>query len=158
MTTYRIDPSPFGDPNHVVHDAQETTIVLVGCGGTGGFLAEAICRLLIGKTAQIFLVDSDRVEPHNLLRQAFDRSDVGRFKAEVLALRLAKHFGREIGYAVLPYDRALHGQVFDHANSRLNLLVGCIDNAAARRDPRPARGELPSSPRSRLVPGHGERA
>lgn len=133
MTTYRIDPSPFGDPNHVVHYGREATIVVVGCGGTGGFLAEAVCRLLIGKEAQLYLVDPDRVEPHNLLRQAFDRGDVGRFKAEVLAQRLSKRFGREIGYAVLPYDRALHGQVFDHAHSRLNLLIGCVDNATARR-------------------------
>jgi hypothetical protein len=34
---------------------------------------------------------------------------------------------------VLPYDRELHAQVFADANSRLNLLVGCVDNAAARR-------------------------
>jgi tRNA A37 threonylcarbamoyladenosine dehydratase len=35
----------------------EATIVLVGCGGTGGFLAEALCRLLLGWRASLFLVD-----------------------------------------------------------------------------------------------------
>jgi len=130
---YRIDPSPAGDESRLIRYEREATIVLVGCGGTGGFLAEAVCRLLIGRPARLFLVDPDRVEPHNVARQAFDRRDVGRFKAQVLAERLARRFGREVGYSVLPYDRELHTQVFGNADSRLNLLLGCVDNAAARR-------------------------
>jgi PRTRC genetic system ThiF family protein len=110
-----------------------STIVLVGCGGTGGFLAEAVCRLLIGRTARLCLVDHDRVEPHNVARQAFDRRDVGRFKAEVLAERLARRFEREVSYSVLPYDRELHAGVFGDSSRHLRLLVGCVDNAAARR-------------------------
>ena len=130
---YRIDPAPYGDGTPLVRYEREATIVLVGCGGTGGFLAEAVCRLLLGRPAQLFLVDPDRVEPHNVARQAFDRIDVGRFKAQVLAERLARRFGREIGYSVLPYDLERHAQVFAGTPSRLNLLVGCVDNAAARR-------------------------
>ena len=109
------------------------TIVLVGCGGTGGFLAEAVCRLLIGIRSRLYLVDPDRVEPHNVARQAFDLSDVGRFKSEVLALRLARRFQREVGYSVLPYDRELHARVFGDAPGDLRLVIGCVDNAAARR-------------------------
>src|SRR3954447_7728273 len=112
---------------------REVNVVLVGCGGTGGFLSEAICRLLIGHRSRIHLVDPDRVEPHNVARQAFDRCDVDRFKAEVLAERLARRFEREISYSVLPYDRELHAKVFGGAPSDLDLIVGCVDNAAARR-------------------------
>ena len=133
MTTYRIDPSPAGAGAPANRYEREATIVLVGCGGTGGFLAEAVCRLLIGRSAQVYLVDPDRVEPHNVARQAFQETETGRFKAEVLAERLARRFRREIGYSVLPYDRELHAQVFGTASSRLNLLIGCVDNAAARR-------------------------
>ena len=71
----------------------EATIVLVGCGGTGGFLAEALCRLLLGRRAALFLVDPDRVERTNVSRQAFDAAHVGRFKSEVLAERLSRRFG-----------------------------------------------------------------
>ena len=46
-------------------------ITVVGCGGTGGFVAEGLCRLFQGRQATIVLVDHDRVEPHNLLRQNF---------------------------------------------------------------------------------------
>ncbi len=56
-------------------------ITVVGCGGTGGFVAEDLCRLFQGRDAVITLVDHDRVEPHNLLRQNFLREDVGRFKS-----------------------------------------------------------------------------
>jgi PRTRC genetic system ThiF family protein len=112
---------------------RDASVVLVGCGGTGGFLAEAVCRLLLRRAGQLYLVDPDRVEAHNVARQAFDRGDVGRFKAQVLAERLARRFGREVGYSVLPYDAELHAQVFGDARNRLSLLIGCVDNAAARR-------------------------
>jgi len=130
---YLIDASSAGDGTRLVRYEREAAIVLVGCGGTGGFLAEAICRLLIGTDAQLYLVDPDRVEPHNVARQAFDRMDVGRFKAEVLAERLSRHFGREVGYSLLPYDPEFHTAVLGESRSRLSLIVGCVDNAAARR-------------------------
>jgi PRTRC genetic system ThiF family protein len=130
---YRIEAGHSGDGTRLVRWEREATVVLVGCGGTGGFLAEAVCRLLLGRSAQVCLIDPDRVEPHNVARQAFDRSDVGRFKAEVLAERLARRFGREIGYSVLPYEAEMHAQAFGDGRSRLNLLVGCVDNGAARR-------------------------
>lgn len=110
----------------------EVNIVLVGCGGTGGFLAEALCRLLIGRSSRLHLVDPDRVAPHNVARQAFDRRDIGRFKSEVLAERLARRFEREVSYSVLPYDRDLHAKVFEGTSAVLRLIVGCVDNAAAR--------------------------
>jgi tRNA A37 threonylcarbamoyladenosine dehydratase len=69
--TYRIDPSAVGDGTRLARYEREATLVLVGCGGTGGFLAEALCRLLIGKAARLDLVDPDRVEPHNVARQCF---------------------------------------------------------------------------------------
>lgn len=133
LMSYRIDPSPAGNGTSLVHYERDATIVLVGCGGTGGFLAEAVCRLLLGRNARLYLVDPDRVEPHNVTRQCFDRCDTGAFKAENLAQRLARRFGREVGYSVAPYDRELHAQVFSDRRSRLNLLISGVDNAAARR-------------------------
>jgi len=125
--------SPTGDQSRGDRAELRATILLVGCGGTGGFLAEAVCRLLIGRRSRLYLVDHDRIEPHNVARQAFDRCDVGRFKAEVLAERLARRFQREVGYSVLPYDRELHARVFRDASVDLCLVLGCVDNAAARR-------------------------
>ena len=131
--TYRIDTTPAPRGWRRANPGREATLVLVGCGGTGSFLAEALGRLLIGRRTALYLVDHDRVEPHNVARQAFDLADVGRFKAQVLAERLAYRFGGAVGYSVQPYDRALHAAVFDPPASRLNLLVGAVDNAPARR-------------------------
>ena len=78
-------------------------ITVVGCGGTGGFVAEGLCRLFQGREATIVLVDHDRVEPHNLLRQNFYAADVGKFKSQALADRLARAYRRPVGYSVYPF-------------------------------------------------------
>ena len=123
-------------------------ITVVGCGGTGGFVAEGLCRLFTGREATIVLVDHDRVEPHNLLRQNFYKEDVGRFKSQALADRLAKAYGRPIGCSVYAFrgegDSDSDGQAYPGLPAYGNgLLIGCADNAAARR----AMAEcLPGSP------------
>ena len=112
-------------------------ITVVGCGGTGGFVAEGLCRLFTGREATIVLVDHDRVEPHNLLRQNFYPEDVGHFKSQALADRLGRAYRRPIGYSVYPFREAESGS---YAHRYLGLprygnclLIGCTDNAAARR-------------------------
>ncbi len=111
-------------------------VTLVGCGGTGGFVAEGLCRLLPKQTELLF-VDHDRVEPHNLRRQAFYAGDVGKFKAQVLAERLARQHGRIIGYSVKPYSADIYRDSSLGAGFRAKvvrgLLIGCVDNSQARR-------------------------
>ena len=77
------------------------------------------------------------MEPHNLLRQNFYPGDVGGFKSQVLADRLAKAYNRPVGYSVYPfkeYDERPNGPVYpgliEYGES---LIIGCADNAAARR-------------------------
>ena len=127
-------------------------ITVVGCGGTGGFVAEGLCRLFQGRQATIVLVDHDRVEPHNLLRQNFYPEDVGRFKSQALADRLARAYRRPVGYSVYAFreedsrsDGGRYPGLPSYGNS---LLIGCADNAAARR----AMAEsLPGDPRRWLI-------
>ena len=112
-------------------------INVVGCGGTGGFVAEGLCRLFQGREATIVLVDHDRVEPHNLLRQNFYPDDVGKFKSQALADRLARAYRRPVGYSVYPF-REYEDQPHGHGYPGLpayggSLIIGCADNAAARR-------------------------
>jgi len=101
------------------------TVTVVGCGGTGGFAAESLCRLLPGH-ADLVLVDHDRVEERNLLRQNFYCEDLGQLKSETLAHRLAKKFDRQVGYSTLPV--AMTQLAFP------GLVIGCVDNGLARRD------------------------
>ena len=125
---------------------------MVGCGGTGGFVAEGLCRLFQGRKATIVLVDHDRVEPHNLLRQNFYAEDVGKFKSQALADRLAMAYRRPVGYSVYPFregDTRPYGNCYPGLPAYGDsLIIGCADNAAARR----AMAEcLPGDPRRWLI-------
>jgi len=110
-------------------------ICVVGCGGTGGFVAEGLCRLLGDRDTRLVLIDHDRVEPHNLRRQAFYEHDLGKFKSQALAERLSRLYGRQIMYSVYPFtpDTMTDSFVSRHYNLGLHgLIIGCVDNAPAR--------------------------
>ena len=109
---------------------------MVGCGGTGSLVAEGLCRLL-EKDRQLLLIDHDRVETHNLRRQNFFDDDVGKFKSQALAERLARQYGRPIGYSVYPFQYELYGESLGAHMYQVvmsGVIIGCVDNAAARRD------------------------
>lgn len=113
---------------------RETKVVVVGCGGTGGFVADGLCRLLANSELPLLLVDPDRVEPHNLRRQNFFSGDVGKFKSQVLAERLARQYGRSVGYSVFPFDRDLINEPTSLGMRQISgFIIGCVDNPAARR-------------------------
>lgn len=100
-------------------------VTVVGCGGTGGFVAEGLCRLLPPE-ASLLLVDPDHVEERNLCRQNFTQEELGHFKSGALALKLARRYGRKVGYSVLPV-----GMLEFHTHG---LVIGCVDNGLARAD------------------------
>lgn len=101
------------------------SVMVVGCGGTGGFVAENLCRLLPNE-AKIILVDHDRVEERNLTRQNFFKKDIGKVKSEALTLRLARKYERPVAYSTYPISiTAVPGP---------GIVVGCVDNGPARCD------------------------
>jgi hypothetical protein len=100
------------------------TVTIVGCGGTGSFAAEGLCRLLPPR-ADLVLIDHDRVEERNLTRQNFIRGDLGLFKSEALAKRLAREYGSPVAYSTLAL-----GMVEVRYPG---LIIGCVDNGPARR-------------------------
>src|SRR5512137_2089352 len=63
-------------------------VVVLGLGGVGSYAAEALARAGVGR---LTLVDGERIDETNINRQlhALD-GEVGRFKAEVMAERLAR--------------------------------------------------------------------
>lgn len=65
---------------------QKATVAIVGLGGVGSYIAEALCRCGIGS---LLLIDADVVEPSNINRQLPAlQSNMGRLKTEVVAERL----------------------------------------------------------------------
>lgn len=114
-------------------------IVLVGCGGTGSWLAPSVVRLAAvlreaGRQVQVTFVDGDRVEQKNIPRQQFCDAELGVNKARTLAFRYSAAWGLPIGavprmftakdaerYISVPYGDALV------------VVIGCVDNANARQ-------------------------
>lgn len=66
----------------------EGTVAVVGLGGLGGYVSEALARMGVGS---LILIDGDDFEDHNLNRQLFSREDnLGKEKAEAAGLRVAE--------------------------------------------------------------------
>ena len=115
-------------------------------------MAEGLCRLFQGREATIVLVDHDRVEPHNLLRQNFYAEDVGSSRARPSPTGWRGPTGGPWATRSTPSRRrtpspmgAATPGLPHYGNS---LLIGCADNAAARR----AMAEsLPGDPRRWLI-------
>lgn len=66
----------------VLAPAQTIELWIIGCGGTGSFLVQLLCRVALALTAQgrnatLVLVDPDRVEAKNVTRQCFCEAALG---------------------------------------------------------------------------------
>jgi PRTRC genetic system ThiF family protein len=78
---------------------------------------------------RITFIDPDTVEMKNVFRQNFGEAEVGGFKAELLALRYAAAWGQSIQVHAAQFDKGMAQLEYGD----LGLIVGCVDNAAARR-------------------------
>lgn len=121
----------------------DVRIFLVGCGGTGGWLAPSVARLartLIdsGRECSVTFVDDDRVEAGNIPRQNFCAAEVGLHKSVTLMQRLNAAWDVGIGALTEKFDpEMLSDQVGAGLRATrhdaLTVIVGCVDNAKARR-------------------------
>lgn len=115
--------------------ADRVALFLVGCGGTGSWLAPTVtrvARLLVEKhtlEVKIFFVDPDDVAHKNVYRQNFCDAEVGLPKAESLAFRYGLAWGVPITAICQLFDKKFVTQLPRHTFS---LLIGCVDNPAAR--------------------------
>jgi PRTRC genetic system ThiF family protein len=120
----------------IVSQHKHVEFVLVGAGGTGGFLISAIARLMkeieatTDKTTACTIIDPDVVEKKNIPRQNFQPGDIGLPKAEILAARYALAMGCNVGAISQPFKKEMAKA---HWRS-LVIIVGCVDNAAARQE------------------------
>lgn len=110
--------------------------VLIGCGGTGSWLAPSIARIGCelrdqGKQVEIVFADPDTVEEGNIPRQNFCRAELGENKARALAGRYTAAWGIEID--ILPVRFEAEGPWRRGWYNGTTVLVGCVDNAAGRR-------------------------
>ncbi len=111
-------------------------LVLVGCGGTGSWLAPALSQLLLtlrqmDMQASATFMDPDIVEEKNVLRQNFSYAEIGRYKAVSLAGRYGMAWGLAIRAQVAQFSME---RIPSYEHDKISILIGCIDNAAGRRE------------------------
>jgi PRTRC genetic system ThiF family protein len=118
------------------------SLVLIGCGGTGSWLAPTVARAArlvvekFNKNVRVVFIDPDTVEARNCYRQNFADFEVGQNKAESLARR----YGLAWGLDVLALPRAFDAGLDDLLNEDrqtyygLSILMGCVDNPGARAE------------------------
>lgn len=121
-------------------------IVIIGAGGTGGYVIPHLYRIGFAAARQIRIIvcDGDVVEKKNLIRQNFVEQDIGRNKAQVMAERYSAAFGIECEY--IPRFVEDEKELFrlTEPDFRQNswrgvpetqrvLLLGCVDNNKSRK-------------------------
>ncbi len=148
MTDTLLDP-----PRPLATDAgafpSDLNIVVVGTGGTGGYVVQYLSRLLYAlsqhsphRAWRLTLVDGDAVEAGNLLRQHFLPQDIGQPKATVLAERFGAVYQIPV-FAVPTYLTAADGldalmfsprqEQTPYTPRLLDVIIGCVDNHATRQ-------------------------
>lgn len=114
-------------------------IIMIGAGGTGGYIAPHLYRLLhtLDRTVKVIIADGDIVEQKNIVRQNFICSDLGRNKARVLAERYASAFGMEVYY--IPEFIESEIKLLEllkpdsYYQQELVILIGAVDNNKSRQ-------------------------
>lgn len=116
------------------------TIVIIGAGGTGGYVIPHLYRIAFSSEhhCRIIIADGDVVERKNLIRQNFAECDIGENKAEVMAERYSEVFGIETEY--IPDFIESEEQLCDllHVSGRwdepkpIGILIGAVDNNRSR--------------------------
>lgn len=91
VTTFRIDPSYMLIRGGTETNIMEKSVLLIGCGSVGGFLAENLCQFGIGT---LDLLDNDILSVDNVHRHVlgFDDAIKGKYKADLLKNQLDSRF------------------------------------------------------------------
>ena len=110
-------------------------IAVAGAGGNGSQVLSGLARLHLALRAlghhglDVCVFDPDLVTPANIGRQLFSPSDLGQPKAIVLVNRINLFFGLQ--WQAVP---SLYKPKQRRPVPRADILIGCVDTAAARRE------------------------
>lgn len=132
MTTsaqIRKSPTEHIIPNCLLE--KKVNVTVAGCGGTGSaiaaglpYLHQAMIALGHPHGLAVTFVDGDRISRANCVRQPFSVSEIGLYKATVLATRINLFWG--LGWKGVPHflDESWKGET--------DILIGCVDSRKAR--------------------------
>ena len=97
------------------------SVLVVGAGGLGNVVMSEIGCIGL---KEIYLIDFDMIELHNIHRQfQFTESDIGKYKAKVLADRTHR-----CGTKIIPIV-----EEFNDFDKKVDLVIDCTDNFEVRK-------------------------
>jgi PRTRC genetic system ThiF family protein len=114
--------------------SKRVQILLVGCGGTGSTMATGLVHLHQAMLAfghpkglHVTMVDGDRISPANCVRQPFSESEIGLYKADVLATRINLFWGLAWDSDIRFLDQQWNSP------KRADIIISCVDTRKARK-------------------------
>lgn len=105
---------------------REANVTLCGAGALGANTAENLARA--GFT-RLRIIDRDRVEEQNISTQPYHRSDIGAFKAKIMANTLYRALGISADARIDELKPENAGKLLDKSD----LVVDLFDNSVARK-------------------------
>lgn len=121
-------------------------LLVLGAGGTGTYFLKEFSRYIAGNKSalkqirEMVIMDGDRVEEKNLVRQCFYPEDIGREKAVVMAGVLNDAF--ELSWQAYPQyllDTDMLNKLLPTSHDKpantgiiVPIIISCVDNHAAR--------------------------
>lgn len=114
---------------YLLNPQHRITINLIGAGGTGSQVLEALARIdsalirLEHPGFHVTVFDADQVSPANIGRQLFSPSDIGINKAICLTTRTNRFYG--LDWEAVP-------EMYAEQSSTANITISCVDNVKSR--------------------------
>src|SRR5689334_6364221 len=105
---------------------REIPVTVCGAGALGANITESLARQGFSK---LRVMDRDRIEERNLSTQPYFRSDVGAFKAKILANSLYRAVGIKVEAKTKELTPANTTQLLKDSQ----LIVDVFDNSVARQ-------------------------
>jgi molybdopterin-synthase adenylyltransferase len=101
-------------------------VTICGAGALGANITETLARSGFGK---LKVIDCDRIEERNLSTQPYYRSDIGAFKAKILANNLYRAIGVQIEVETKRLFATNTKQLLDQSS----LVIDAFDNSGSRQ-------------------------
>ncbi|MBD2614732.1 MAG: ThiF family adenylyltransferase [Nostoc sp. ZfuVER08] len=112
--------------NAVMAKLKNYPVTICGAGALGANIAENLARSGFEK---LTVIDRDRIEERNLSTQPYYRSDVGAFKAKILANNLYRAIGTKVDAKTKELTPANVNQLLQDSQ----LIIDVFDNSVARQ-------------------------
>ncbi|MBW4558498.1 MAG: ThiF family adenylyltransferase [Trichormus sp. ATA11-4-KO1] len=112
--------------NAVMAKLKDYPVTICGAGALGANITENLAR---SGFDQLTVIDRDRIEERNLSTQPYYRSDVGAFKAKILANNLYRAIGTKVDAKTKELTSANTTQLLKDTQ----LIVDVFDNSVSRQ-------------------------